>query len=93
MHVDLRMVKQKFDMRVTAVKRTPSHSECAEETHGLDFLPVLLPSDDFVIMCLPDTPSTHHLISTDQLNAMKPTAVLINVGRGAQIDETALIRI
>ena len=86
-----RMAKQAFGMRVIAVKRTPSPSEHADETHGLDSLPVLLPSADFVIMCLPDTPSTHHLISTDQLNAMKPSAVLINVGRGAQIDETALI--
>ena len=73
---------QAFGMRVVAVKRTPTPSEYAAETH---------PSADFVIMCLPDTPSTHHLISTDQLKAMKPTAIFINAGRGAQIDETALI--
>jgi phosphoglycerate dehydrogenase-like enzyme len=46
---------------------------------------------DFVVVTLPLTPSTKGIISADVIKAMKKTAVLINVGRGAVVDEAALI--
>lgn len=46
---------------------------------------------DFVVLALPLTVDTHQLVDTDMLETMKPNAVLINVSRGAIVDEAALI--
>ncbi len=53
-------------------------------------LPTLLRESDFVIVCAKLTPETRHLIGEEQLRLMKPTSYLINVSRGAIIDQTAL---
>ena len=52
----------------------------------------ILGSADLVILSLPKTEATYHMISDAELSLMKDDAVLINVGRGTVIDETALIR-
>ncbi|HET7465762.1 MAG TPA: D-glycerate dehydrogenase [Candidatus Dormibacteraeota bacterium] len=54
-------------------------------------LPRLLAESDFISLHVPLTPETHHLISTPQLNQMKPTAILINTSRGPVVDEAALV--
>ncbi len=46
---------------------------------------------DYLVCTLPNTPQTHHLIGGALLAAMQPHAVLINVGRGATVDEGALV--
>lgn len=46
---------------------------------------------DFLMLLVPYTPATHHLISREVIAAMKPTAFLINLARGGVLDETALI--
>lgn len=46
---------------------------------------------DFVVVTVPRTSGTHHMINAEVLDAMKETAVLINVGRGGVIDEDALV--
>jgi len=48
---------------------------------------------DYLVLTLPLTESTHHVINRDVLSAMKQEAGLINVGRGALIDEKALIEV
>lgn len=45
---------------------------------------------DYVILCLPLNPATHNLLNRARLAAIKPGAVLINIGRGAMIDDDAL---
>ena len=52
----------------------------------------ILGSADLVILSLPKTDATFHMISDAELSLMKDDAVLINVGRGTVIDEAALIR-
>ncbi|MEZ4734286.1 MAG: D-2-hydroxyacid dehydrogenase [Caldilineaceae bacterium] len=51
----------------------------------------LLERSDVVMMACPLTDETYHLISTEELAKMKPTAYLINVTRGGIIDEPALV--
>lgn len=51
----------------------------------------LLRSADFVVLTLPHSPETHHLISAAELALMKPSAVLVNIGRGGVVDDVALV--
>jgi phosphoglycerate dehydrogenase-like enzyme len=47
---------------------------------------------DYVVVSAPLTPETRHMISDAQFAAMKPGAVLINIGRGPVVDQAALVR-
>ena len=51
----------------------------------------LLAQADFVILQMPYSPQTHHLIGAAELKLMKPTAILINSTRGGVVDDAALI--
>ena len=51
----------------------------------------MLPHADFVVICLPLTKETYHLFSREKFSLMKPTAVLLNIGRGAIVNEKELI--
>jgi len=52
----------------------------------------LLQSADFVSIHTPLTPETTHLIGADELDKMKPEAVLVNTSRGPVVDEAALAK-
>ena len=54
-------------------------------------LPELLASSDIVVLAVPGGAETRHLIGADQLAAMQPHAILINIARGDVVDEAALI--
>jgi phosphoglycerate dehydrogenase-like enzyme len=51
----------------------------------------MLAASDYVAVCVPLTPETRHIIGKIELKSMKPSAFLINIGRGNLIDEKALI--
>lgn len=46
---------------------------------------------DYVVLAAPLTPQTRHMVDAGVLDAMRPTARLINVGRGALVDTDALV--
>jgi glyoxylate/hydroxypyruvate/2-ketogluconate reductase len=50
----------------------------------------LLARADFVVLVLPYSAQTHHLIGARELALMKPTAVLVNIARGGIVDDAAL---
>lgn len=52
----------------------------------------LLRESDFVVLCVPLTRETHHLIGERGLALMKSTAILVNIARGPVVDEGALVR-
>ncbi|MCB0181631.1 MAG: D-2-hydroxyacid dehydrogenase [Anaerolineae bacterium] len=51
----------------------------------------MLPQCDYVVVLAPSTTDTYHLINAAALETMKPTAVFINLARGALVDEAALV--
>ncbi|MCS6801229.1 MAG: D-2-hydroxyacid dehydrogenase [Chloroflexota bacterium] len=78
-------------MRVLAAKRTPeAPPPYVEALYGPEGLPVLLRESDYLVLAAPATPETENLIGAAELAQMKPTARLINVGRGTILDEEAL---
>jgi glyoxylate reductase len=82
---------QGFGMRVLYHKRTPdpeaARSVGAEYRTKAD----LLRESDFVVLSIPLSSETRHLIGATELDLMKPTAFLVNVARGPVVDEAALV--
>jgi gluconate 2-dehydrogenase len=81
-----------FEMRVLYHnrKRVDEGIERALKA-SLVSLDELLRESDFVVLQVPYSPETHHLIGAAELAKMKPTAVLINSTRGGVVDDAALI--
>ena len=75
-----------FDVAVTKVRRSPG-----PDTLGPDDWRAQLGTFDWVILAVPATPETDAMIGAAELAAMKPQAVLLNIARGAVIDQPALI--
>jgi len=65
-------------------------SEEAELAAAYRDLDALLAESDFVVLCVPLTPETRGLISTERLGRMKRTAVLVNIARGEIVDDEAV---
>jgi phosphoglycerate dehydrogenase-like enzyme len=80
-----------FGARTIGVRRDPSAHPLADSIAAMENLPDLLPGADVVVLCLPLGPATRHLANPDFFEAMKGGSVLVNVGRGALVDETALL--
>jgi phosphoglycerate dehydrogenase-like enzyme len=84
-----------FDMRVVGVRRSiikVTRSRYVDAIYPREQLNKLLKESDYVVLVLPFTQETDRMIGENQLKFMKPTARLINVGRGNTVDEEALIR-
>jgi phosphoglycerate dehydrogenase-like enzyme len=80
-----------FGMHVLAVKRNPEGSvPHVDELHAAADLPELVTRADAIVITLPATDATRSLLDADTLAKVKPGAVLVNVGRGAVLDEAAL---
>jgi phosphoglycerate dehydrogenase-like enzyme len=75
-----------FGMRVIGVDgRRTERPEGVDELHRPERLDDLLPRADFLIMTIPHTPATEGLMNRERLRRMKPTAFLINIGRGMTV--------
>ncbi|NWX73867.1 GRHPR reductase, partial [Alca torda] len=82
-----------FNMRILYHNRNRRSKE-EEEAVGAHYykkMEDLLPQSDFVMLVVNLTPETHKLIGKKELGLMKPTATLINISRGAVIDQDALV--
>jgi phosphoglycerate dehydrogenase-like enzyme len=80
-------------MHVLAVRRHPEADPApAHEQCGPEGLHELLRRSDWVVLAAPHTRESEKLIGEAELAVLKPGARLINVGRGALVDEPALVR-
>src|SRR5205085_7011708 len=81
-------------MRVSAVSRHPSEERRVaaglEALGGFDSLARLAADADFVVVAIPQSTETVGLIGEPVLSAMRPSAYLVNVGRGPVVDQWAL---
>jgi phosphoglycerate dehydrogenase-like enzyme len=80
-----------FGMNILACNRTPRAGDgLVEQIESMEQIDALLAQSDFVLLALPLDASTTGLIGPDRIARMKRTALIINVARGALIDEKAL---
>ena len=79
-----------FGMRVHAANRSAVSSPVVDRAYGLPALEEFMASVDIVVVTLPLAENTRGLVGSQALAAMRPAAVLVNVGRGAVVDEAAL---
>jgi phosphoglycerate dehydrogenase-like enzyme len=83
---------QALGLRVIGVRRSPrSPADPVDELHPPAVLAALLPRADWLVIACPLTADTRHLVNADRLAQLPRHACVINVSRGAVIDEPALI--
>ena len=80
-----------FGMQVSAIART-EHPDPAHRIHKPDELIDLLPKAEVVIVCAPSTPETQGMLGEREIALLPPDAIIVNVARGAIIDEAALYK-
>jgi phosphoglycerate dehydrogenase-like enzyme len=82
-------------LKVLGIKRRTEGVDAAalgfDELHPPERLNELLPRADYLVLSAPHTPDTEHVIGERQLALLPEGAVIVNIGRGALIDEPALI--
>ncbi|MCL7452590.1 MAG: D-2-hydroxyacid dehydrogenase [Anaerolineae bacterium] len=95
-----------FGMRVLALRRSAGRADqgyapadtgdpegiLPEQFYAPDALHDMLGACDYVVIALPLTPDTEHLIGEAELQAMKSSAYLVNIARGGIVDEAALVK-
>lgn len=80
-----------FGMRVVACNRSRVVGDpLVDQAFGLDDLPSFMSKADAIVVSLPLTDATRGIVNAEALGAMRPDAVILNVGRGPVIDEAAL---
>jgi phosphoglycerate dehydrogenase-like enzyme len=84
---------KQFGMDVLGVKRTPGLVEHVDQVMGPEDLAKVMPRVDTLVVALPLTPETFHLLGEKELGLMKEGAILFNIGRGKTIDEKALLKV
>lgn len=77
--------------RIIGVNRTGRNVEGFDEILPIGELDSVLPQADVLALTLPGTALTNDLISRERLAMLKPSAFLINVGRGNSLDQDALV--
>ena len=81
-----------LDMRVIGVRSNPSKSvDEVDRMVGTEDMLEVLPDADFVVLTIPLTEETRGIVNREFFDRMKPSAYLINIGRGGTVDQDALI--
>ena len=78
-------------MRVSGCSRQPTSMAEIDDWFPSSAFNAFLGSADFVVLTLPATSATRHIVNRDALSSMRPGAWILNISRGALVDEEALI--
>jgi phosphoglycerate dehydrogenase-like enzyme len=93
---EIARIARAFRMRVVALARTadPARAEAlgVDRVYGGGELLSMLAEADCLVICAPQTPETVDLLGPEEMAALKPGAVFINIGRGTIVDDDALER-
>lgn len=79
---------QGFGMTVLYHNRRPASDEARARYVEKD---VLFKESDFVVLVVPYSPQTHHIVAAKELALMKTSACLVNIARGGVVDDKALV--
>jgi glyoxylate/hydroxypyruvate reductase A len=81
---------KQFGMDVLGIKRIPEPIEAVDQIFRPEEISKMIPWVDYLIVALPLTTETYHLLGEKELGLLKEGAILFNIGRGMTIDERAL---
>jgi phosphoglycerate dehydrogenase-like enzyme len=84
-----------FGMKIVALRRRPElfkDDSLVDQSYSPGELRELMAASDYVLVVTPLTSDTRGLIGEAEIGLMKPSGVIMNVGRGPVIDEPALVR-
>jgi glyoxylate/hydroxypyruvate reductase A len=81
---------KQFGMSILGMRRTPEPVKNVDQVFGPGDLERMIPLVDVLIVALPLTAETYHLLGEKELNLIKEGAFLFSIGRGKTIDEGAL---
>jgi len=81
-----------FDMEVYGLTRTGESNVEVDRLFGPEGWSDFVRDLDVLVLALPLTADTRDVVGEQVLAAMRPTSVLVNVGRGATVDQEALVR-
>ncbi|XOV89182.1 MAG: D-2-hydroxyacid dehydrogenase [Pseudomonadota bacterium] len=84
-------VARHFGMLTRGISRSGREVAAFDEVFASGSLREAMNEVDYLVLTLPDTPATRHLVDASVLAALPDRAMLINVGRGATLDDSALI--
>jgi phosphoglycerate dehydrogenase-like enzyme len=82
---------QGFDVNIIGINSTGRRAEYFNECFPMEKLPYVLSQSDVVVLSIPYTKETHHLINENNINYIKKGACLVNIARGSIVKETALV--
>jgi D-2-hydroxyacid dehydrogenase (NADP+) len=93
---ELARLGKAFGMRVVGTRRSAlraARARYVDQLYPREQMGDMLAESDFVVLALPATPDTYKMFGEKELGRMKPTAFLVNIGRGSTVDEEALVRV
>ena len=82
-----------FGMILTGVDNHPEHAPNGVKGYGHDELKLAAADADYLVLAIPGTKDNENMIDETVLSTMKKNAVLVNVGRGSLVDESALLAV
>ncbi|MDU4046414.1 MAG: phosphoglycerate dehydrogenase [Peptoniphilus harei] len=80
-----------FSMELNGFNTSGRKVEPFDNVYSIEELDEILPQMDYIIMCLPGTEKTRHILNKERFKILKDKVVIVNISRGATIDEKALV--